>query len=383
MGCGRSKGLCPSFGRHGEGEEEASASQQPPAGQEGEGLSTPPESPQAELQSPEVQEQMSVLSTQRFDEVYSLEKDSILGEGASAKVYVATHRRTRQRVAVKVFVKARMRDSEVKDMFEEVQLLQDLKHDHILQLHGFFHEPAHYYIVTDLLEGGELFDRIIEKEFYSEKEARDLIKVLLTAIQYMHSLNIVHRDLKPENILLKSVSDDTSIKIADFGFAKKDVNGEMTEKCGSPSYVAPEILAQPKYGRAVDIWSAGVIAYILLCGYPPFQGATDAELFANIQHGTFEFDSPHWDDVSELAKAFVSSMLVISPAKRATADELLQHPWITGTVSTVPLKTVVQELKRFNARRKFKAAVKTVQATASLMGRARSRGSSLAVDNRV
>ncbi|RHY90190.1 hypothetical protein DYB37_006171 [Aphanomyces astaci] len=385
MGCGRSKGLCPSFGRHGadQADEDAAASQAPAEKQEGEGLSTPPDTPQDDLQSPAVGEQLSVLSTQRFEDVYALATNQVLGEGGSAKVYVGTHRRTHQRVAVKVFVKAQMRDSEVSDLFEEVNILKQMKHAHILELFAFFHEPTHFYIVTDLLEGGELFDRIIEKEFYSEKEARDLVKILLTAIQYMHSLNIVHRDLKPENILLQSLTDDTSIKLADFGFAKSDIHGTMTAKCGSPSYIAPEILSQPQYGRAVDIWSAGVITYILLCGYPPFQGATDAELFANIQRGQFEFDAPYWDDVSAVAKAFVSSMLVLNPAERATADALLQHPWITGVVSSVPLKTAVQELKRFNARRKFKAAVKTVQATASLLGRARTRGSSLAVDNTV
>ncbi|KAF0684485.1 Aste57867_23538 [Aphanomyces stellatus] len=121
-----------------------------------------------------------------------------------------------------------MRDAEVKELFEEVQILKDMKHEHILELFDFFHEPTHYYIVTDLLEGGELFELIVEKEFYSEKEARDLIKILLTAIQYMHSLNIVHRDLKPENILLRSLSDDTSIKIGDFGFAKYDADRKKT-----------------------------------------------------------------------------------------------------------------------------------------------------------
>ncbi|KAF0688391.1 Aste57867_19986 [Aphanomyces stellatus] len=381
MGCGKSKGLCPTFGRGkdaNEGHEEASqTAQQDGVLHDSDGLTTPPMTPKDDLGSP-IQPRLSVLSTNRFENVYAMSTNDVLGEGASATVYVASHRRTGQRVAVKCFTKAKMRDAEVKELFEEVQILKDMKHEHILELFDFFHEPTHYYIVTDLLEGGELFERIVEKEFYSEKEARDLIKILLTAIQYMHSLNIVHRDLKPENILLRSLSDDTSIKICDFGFAKYDADRKLTEKCGSPSYIAPEILSQAYYGREVDIWSAGVITYILLCGYPPFQGATDAELLANIQRGKFEFDAPYWDDVSELARSFVTSMLVLNPKERPSAETLLQHPWITGNVSTAPLKTVVQELKRFQARRKFKAAVKTVQATVSLLGRTRTRGASLA-----
>ncbi|KAG9402871.1 hypothetical protein AC1031_006414 [Aphanomyces cochlioides] len=382
MGCGKSKGLCPSFGRGKEQDDEGHAEQQQQQDgvlQDSDGLTTPPESPQADLDSP-IQTRLSVISNHRFEDTYAMSNEDILGKGASATVYVATHRRTRKRVAVKCFTKANMRESEVQELFEEVGILKQMKHQHVLELFDFFHEPTHYYIVTDLLEGGELFERIVEKEFYSEKEARDLIKILLEAIQYMHNLNIVHRDLKPENILLRSMSDDTSIKICDFGFAKYDVDRKLKEKCGSPSYVAPEILTDEYYGREVDIWSAGVITYILLCGYPPFQGATDAELLKHVQSGKFEFDAPYWDDVSDLAKSFVASMLVLDPLQRPSADELLQHQWITGNVSSAPLKTVVQELKRFNARRKFKAAVKTVQATVSLLGRTRTRGASLSAE---
>ncbi|KDO20510.1 CAMK/CAMK1 protein kinase [Saprolegnia parasitica CBS 223.65] len=341
-------------------------------------LSTPPQSPRIddESLSPAIQSRPSLVSSHHFADIYALDVDQKLGEGATAIVYVATNKRNGKRVAVKCFEKAKMVQNEIRDLFMEVGILKLMKHKNVLQLHDFFEEPAHFFIVTDLLEGGELFDRIVEKEFYSEKEARDVIKTLLEAIQYLHDLNVVHRDLKPENILLTSHGDDTSIKIADFGFAKQDFEGKLTDKCGSPDYIAPEILARSFYGKQVDVWSAGIITYILLCGYPPFSGKNNTVLFNNIKAGQFEFESPYWDDVSSEAKAFVRRMLVVDPSARATVDMLLNDVWITGDVSATPLNGVMDELRRFNARRKFKAAVKTVQATVSLLNNARARSSS-------
>ncbi|OQR82909.1 calcium/calmodulin-dependent protein kinase [Achlya hypogyna] len=341
-------------------------------------LSTPPQSPRPDDDSlsPAIQSRPSLVSSHHFADIYAMDPEAKLGEGATATVYVATHKKHGKRVAVKCFDKAKMAQNEIRDLFTEVGILKLMKHPHILQLHDFFEEPTHFYIVTDLLEGGELFDRIIEKEYYSEKEARDLVKLLLQALQYLHDLNIVHRDLKPENVLLMSRGDDTSIKIADFGFAKMDFEGKLTDKCGSPEYIAPEILSRSYYGKQVDIWSAGVITYILLCGYPPFSGRNNTVLFNNIKAGAFQFESPYWDDVSAEAKAFVSKMLVVDPSARASVDELLNDVWITGEVSSAPLNGVMDELRRFNARRKFKAAVKTVRATVSLLNDARARSAS-------
>ncbi|OQS05394.1 hypothetical protein THRCLA_02460 [Thraustotheca clavata] len=344
--------------------------------EDSDGLSTPPQSPRTDLLSPPINLRNSLVASHPFEDIYVMDTENKLGEGATAVVYVAINKRTLKHYAVKCFDKSKMNATQVNDLYEEVKILKRIKHPNVLQLYDFFEEPTHFYIVTDLLEGGELFDRIVDKEYYSEKEARDLIKIMLFAIRYLHDLNIVHRDLKPENVLLTSRSDDTSIKIADFGYAKEDFDGQLTEKCGSPDYIAPEILSRAYYGKQVDIWSAGIISYILLCGYPPFQGRNNAELFNSIKKGAFEFDSPYWDDVSVEAKQFVSRMLVVDPKKRATVDELLSDPWITGDVSSAPLNGVMTELRRFNARRKFRAAVKTVQATVSLLGVARSRGAS-------
>jgi calcium/calmodulin-dependent protein kinase I len=244
-----------------------------------------------------------------------------------------------------------------------------MQHPHIVKLFDVFQEEKYYYLVTEFMAGGELFDRIVEKNFYSEREARDLVKILLESIQYMHSADVVHRDLKPENLLLTNKEDVADIKLADFGFAKKvqmDDKGLATA-CGTPGYVAPEILQARPYGKEVDIWSIGVITYILLCGYPPFHDDNQGVLFRKIKTGRFEFDSPYWDNVSTEAKDLISKMLVLNPADRWTATQLLDHTWITGAnVNTVQLTGALIELRKFNARRKFKAAVSTVKATISL-----------------
>lgn len=180
---------------------------------------------------------------------------------------------------------------------------------------------------------------------------------------------MVHRDLKPENLLLMSADDDTSIKLADFGFAKKVTtdNSGLVTTCGTPGYVAPEILEGASYGKPVDIWSIGIITYILLAGYPPFHDDSQPILFRKIRKGKYYYDSPYWDNVSDDAKEFISKMLVVDPAQRSTASDLLQHKWITGTdVATVPLTSALTELRRFHARKKFKAAVHSVQATISM-----------------
>ena len=169
-----------------------------------------------------------------------------------------------------------------------------MSHPNIVQLINFYDEPKQYLIVMEYLEGGELFDRIVKKSFYNEKEARDLAFIMLSAVKYMHDLNVVHRDLKPENLLLKSVSDDADVKIADFGFAAYSKGDDLKEQCGTPGYVAPEILARKPYGKAVDMWSVGVITYILLGGYPPFHHENQKELFKIIQKGHFEFHKEYW-----------------------------------------------------------------------------------------
>lgn len=293
----------------------------------------------------------------------------VIGSGSYSVVRESVHKKSKQKFAIKCIKRSELSPEDDAAIHSEISILQQMKHSHIMTLKEFFKEPEYYYLVTEFIGGGELFDRIVEKTFYTEKEARDLVKILIDAIKYCHDQNIVHRDLKPENLLLLSTDDDASIKLADFGFAKTvttDHSGLVTT-CGTPGYVAPEILEGASYGKPVDIWSIGVITYILLCGYPPFHDESQPVLFKKIRKGKYYFDSPYWDNVSTDAKEFISKMLIVDPKDRASAGELLAHKWITSTdVATVPLTSALTELRRFHARKKFKAAVHSVQATLSM-----------------
>ncbi|KDO21169.1 CAMK/CAMK1 protein kinase [Saprolegnia parasitica CBS 223.65] len=274
--------------------------------------------------------------------------------------------------AVKIFKKETLSAQDDADILSEVRILRKLNHRNVLRLVDFYSEPKYYYLVTEYVEGGELFERIALMEYYSEKEARDLVKTLLEAIAYCHSVGVVHRDLKPENILMTSKADNSAIKIADFGFAKQDTNG-LSTTCGSPEYVAPEIISRPDatYGKSVDIWSIGVITYVLLAGYTPFHDPNQNILFDNIVNGRFYFYDPDWSEVSQDAKDFVSRALELDPKVRPTALDLLQDPWIVGQhVSARNLVSVMEKLPDFNkSRRKFKAAVQATMLVNHLRAR--------------
>lgn len=209
----------------------------------------------------------------------------------------------------------------------EIRVLRKLNHSNIVQLKETYEDKQKVYLVMELVTGGELFDRIVEKGSYTEKDASALIRQILEAVDYMHCQGVVHRDLKPENLLYYNQDPDSKIMISDFGLSKMEDSGVMATACGTPGYVAPEVLSQKPYGKAVDIWSIGVIAYILLCGYPPFYDENDANLFAQIVKGDFEFDSPYWDDISDSAKDFISHLICVNPTKRYTCKQALGHPW--------------------------------------------------------
>ena len=232
-------------------------------------------------------------------------------------------------------------------------------------------QPENYYLVMEVMSGGELFDRIVQKSFYSEKEARDLVKILLDAICYMHERNIVHRDLKPENLLLQNKDNDSDIRLADFGFAKRvKGNLSLSTQCGTPGYVAPEILKGDKYGLAVDMWSIGVITYILLGGYPPFHDENQTQLYKKIKSGDFVFHPEYWDVVSKEAKDLITRMLTVDHEKRMTAKDALNHPWIhdmsDGELQSHDLHGTIDEIKKFNARRKLKGTIKAVMAATKM-----------------
>ncbi|KAJ4413497.1 serine/threonine protein kinase [Neurospora sp. IMI 360204] len=261
-----------------------------------------------------------------------------LGKGHFAEVYLCVEKSTGSQYAVKVFSKTPGREERSKNegLQQEIAVLMGVSHPNVLCLKDTFNEPNAVYLVLELAPGGELFNYIVKKTKLSENECRKLFTQLFQGVKYLHDRNIVHRDIKPENILL--VDDDLHVKLADFGLAK--IVGEesfTTTLCGTPSYVAPEILTDTrhrKYTKAVDIWSLGVVLYICLCGFPPFSDELTSPDFPyslsdQIRQGKFDYPSPYWDPVDDLALDLIDSMLVVDPEKRFTVDECLSHPWMT------------------------------------------------------
>ncbi|XP_064255095.1 calcium/calmodulin-dependent protein kinase type 1G isoform X1 [Passer domesticus] len=254
-----------------------------------------------------------------------------LGSGAFSEVFLVKQKSTGKLFALKCIKKSPLtRDSSLEN---EIAVLKKIKHENIVTLEDIYESTTHFYLVMQLVSGGELFDRILERGVYTEKDASLVIHQVLTAVKYLHENGIVHRDLKPENLLYLTPEENSKIMITDFGLSKMEQNGIMSTACGTPGYVAPEVLAQKPYSKAVDCWSIGVITYILLCGYPPFYEETESKLFEKIKEGYFEFESPFWDDISESAKDFIRHLLEKNPSARFTCEEALRHPWINGNTA--------------------------------------------------
>lgn len=300
-----------------------------------------------------------------------------LGDGAYSIVWLATHIESGTQFAIKEMPEEKVDSMEA--LRAEVDILRNLKHPHIIRCYDFFKAQRNYYMVTELVTGGELFDRIVQKSKYTEREARDLVHIMLNTLAYIHDADIVHRDLKPENLLLRSSTDDRSVKIADFGFAKNLRGGTDNEMCGTPGYVAPEIIRRKHYRHTVDVWSAGVIVYILLGGYPPFWDSNQKRLFKKIKHGAYEFHDAYWAHVSDDAKDLIRRMLTVDPKERITARQCLSHPWLAidnvELLSDRDLASTMAELRKFNAKRKFRAAIRAAIATNRLQAIADSMGS--------
>ncbi|XP_010722460.2 calcium/calmodulin-dependent protein kinase type 1G [Meleagris gallopavo] len=254
-----------------------------------------------------------------------------LGSGAFSEVFLVKQRSTGKLFALKCIKKSPLtRDSSLEN---EIAVLKKIKHENIVTLEDIYESTTHFYLVMQLVSGGELFDRILERGVYTEKDASVVIHQVLTAVKYLHENGIVHRDLKPENLLYLTPEENSKIMITDFGLSKMEQNGIMSTACGTPGYVAPEVLAQKPYSKAVDCWSIGVITYILLCGYPPFYEETESKLFEKIKEGYYEFESPFWDDISESAKDFIRHLLEKNPDTRFSCEEALRHPWINGNTA--------------------------------------------------
>ncbi|CDW88495.1 protein kinase domain containing protein [Stylonychia lemnae] len=315
---------------------------------------------------------------EKISDYYKIEEE--LGRGSFAIVRSAINKKTGEKVAIKIIDRQSLEEEDEIALQTEVDILSQIDHPNVVKLYEIFDDKDCMYLVLELMTGGELFDRIVEKEHYSEMEAAETIKPIVDAIRYCHNMGIIHRDLKPENLLYGSRDQASIIKIADFGLARF-LQGELaTTACGTPGYVAPEILEGRGYGKEVDYWSIGVILYILqvlnnpiqiyqfitcrLCGFPPFYDENNQKLFDTIKNVQFDFPSPYWDDVSEVAKDLIKSLLVKEPSLRLNAEQLLSHPWIIGDgTPRKQLPNVTQQIKEFNTRRRFKVSDHFIQPT--------------------
>mmetsp|Transcript_12378 Transcript_12378/g.22951 ORF Transcript_12378/g.22951 Transcript_12378/m.22951 type:complete len:421 (+) Transcript_12378:45-1307(+) len=278
----------------------------------------------------------------KINQVYKF-KDAI-GKGSFATVYEAelidTNRKTvggddiPPVVAIKAIDKSRIPEDELPLLQDECNIMLHLSHPNCVGLLEFFDEPDFYYLVLELVKGGELFDQIVSKGYFNEVEAAHAAQQIAQSLSYLESKKIVHRDVKPENLIFESCDVDANIKLTDFGLAKDISSFEdefcLTDPCGTPGYVAPEILQGKPYGSKVDTWALGVILFILLCGYPPFYSDDQTELFDQIKKGNVRFDPPYWDDVSQAAKNVILKLLVVDPKQRLSATALLQEPWVAN-----------------------------------------------------
>ncbi|KAI9999175.1 hypothetical protein PInf_003994 [Phytophthora infestans] len=309
----------------------------------------PPAAPAAVRRNPQTRERKAFKELitgelRDVNEFYDIEKKE-LGHGHYGTVRVGLSKVTGEKVAIKTIPKAKV--SRPETMRREISILKTLDHPNIIKLYDVCEGNRHLHLVTELCTGGELFDRIIARGHYSEADAAVLVRKICDAVKHCHDRDICHRDLKPENFLFATKAEDAELKVIDFGLSRMDDGlsaGVMTTRVGTPYYIAPEYRSHYVH---------------LLCGYPPFYGDTDPEIFASVRAGRYDFDSPEWTNVSHEAKDLISHLLLVDPSKRLTAEEVLQHPWISGSAprSSMTLNpNIFSSLKRFTGNNKLKKA---------------------------
>ncbi|XP_055063542.2 calcium/calmodulin-dependent protein kinase type II delta chain isoform X10 [Misgurnus anguillicaudatus] len=305
---------------------------------------------------------MATTTCTRFTDEYQLYEE--LGKGAFSVVRRCVKLCTGQEFAAKIINTKKLSARDHQKLEREARICRLLKHPNIVRLHDSISEEGFHYLLFDLVTGGELFEDIVAREYYSEADASHCIQQILEAVLHCHQMGVVHRDLKPENLLLASKCKNAAVKLADFGLAI-EVQGDQQAWfgfAGTPGYLSPEVLRKEAYGKPVDIWACGVILYILLVGYPPFWDEDQHKLYQQIKAGAYDFPSPEWDTVTPEAKNLINQMLTINPAKRITAQEALKHPWVcqrSTVASMMHRQETVECLKKFNARRKLKGAILT------------------------
>lgn len=269
---------------------------------------------------------MSLTNKKKFAELYEVKEK--IHRGSAGVVNECYSKVYDKKYAVKIIKRDDETDEQV---LHEVAIMNQLHHDNLVGVVDFYEEEDFYYIVMELMSGGDVFDRIIHLNNYTEKDARDLAIILLGSVEYMHNSGIVHRDIKPQNILLESKDSNRAIKVGDFGFAKRvHTPKSLTSRCGTPSYVAPEILKNQPYDQSCDMWSVGVVLYVMLCGYTPFMEENQEKMFERIKLGDWKFNDDDWSHISKEAKCLIKDLMNTNVEKRLTASAALKSKWITG-----------------------------------------------------
>jgi calcium/calmodulin-dependent protein kinase IV len=319
---------------------------------------------------------VSLVRSSGIRKDYHMDDTLEIGRGRYGVVLQAKRNADGESVAIKKITKKGRSAQAMENIRNEIEVMKRVKHPHCISLCNVYESANHVYIVMELARGGELLDRIINKEHYTESEAAKCFIQISSAIQYLHSQGIVHRDLKPENILYTETSKDSAIKLADYGLSRcfdaDDLNHgriRMMSRCGSSNFVAPEVVSGSGYGKSCDIWSAGVVLYILLCGFLPFDAAepgSRGKMTFPVISLEVDFPKPYWDHMSDASKDLVRRMLVIDPKARITTEKVLQHSWTEmyrqGTLSHLHMPQMQQRLKDHVVTRKLLGAINSLAA---------------------
>lgn len=286
---------------------------------------------------------------------------SVLGQGAFSVVYKALHRKTENLRCIKKIKISNFTKADEENIMNEIKILKMIDHPHIMKIYEYYEKNDHLYIVTEYLAGGELFERIEKTTKFTEAVAAKYISQILMAISYLHSNNIIHRDIKPENVVFENHDFEANLKVIDFGTSREVVQQKkLNTKMGTAYYIAPEVLKK-NYDFKCDVWSCGVILYVFLCGYPPFNGSSEEKIVKRVIEGKLVFPKEEWSLISEEARMLITRMLTYDPEKRPNADQVLSDPWFAKvTKSDVDLNamsSVFTRLKNFKAKQKLQKAI--------------------------